>query len=115
MTLQTNSDQDDPATTELPLARRSILRSVAGIGVVGAAAAVGAVAAIKIDDSGSTMKPVSKPVEMAPIAPSAMAGPVVIYIADTSSGVFDAYAGTGQAQVRNPALVKQILANIKLA
>jgi hypothetical protein len=116
MPLQTHTDQDDPATPRPPLARRSILRSVAGIGVVGAAAAVGAGAAIKIDKSAApTMKPVSKPVKMAPMAPAAMAGPLVIYIADTANGLFDAFGGTGQTRVSNPELVKQILANIKLA
>jgi hypothetical protein len=116
MTLQTNSDQGDTATPRPPLARRSVLRSVAGIGVVGAAAAVGAGAAIKIDKSGTpTLKPASKPVEMAPMAPSAMAGPLVVFIEDPANGLFDAFAGTGQTRVRNPALVKQILANIKLA
>jgi hypothetical protein len=97
------------------MARRSVLRSVAGIGVVGAAAAVGAGAAIKIDKSDTTMKPVSKPVEMAPMAPSALAGPLVVYISDITTGQFDAFAGSGQTRVRNPELVKQILANIKLA
>ena len=116
MTLQTPSDQSDPAALRPPLERRSLLRSIAGIGVVGAAAAVGAGAAIKVDRSGApTMKPVSKPVEMAPMAPSAMAGPLVVYIADTTTGQFDAFAGSGQTRVRNPALVQQILANIKLA
>lgn len=115
MALQTDSEQGDSAAPPPPVARRTILRSVAGIGLVGAAAAVGAGAAIKIDKSDPMLKPVSKPVEMAPIAPSAMAGPLVIYIADTANGVFEAYAGTGQTQVRNPALVKQIVANVKLA
>ena len=115
MALQTPPDQSDSAALRPPLGRRSILRSVAGIGVVGAAAAVGAGAAIKIDKSEPTLKPVSKPAEMAPMAPNAMAGPLVVYIADTTNGLFDAFAGTGQTRVRNPALVKQILDNIKLA
>jgi hypothetical protein len=52
---------------------------------------------------------------MAPMAPTAMAGPLVVYIADTTSGLFDVFAGTGQTQIRNPALVRQLLANLKLA
>jgi hypothetical protein len=115
MSLQTPQNQTDPAAPRPPMARRSVLRSVAGIGVVGAAAAVGAGAAIRIDKSDTTLKPASKPVEMAPMAPGAMAGPLVLYISDTTTGLFDAFAGTGQTRVSNPALVKQILANIKLA
>jgi hypothetical protein len=113
MSRQTTSDKADPAAP--PLARRSILRTVAGIGVVGAAAAVGAGAAIKIDKPEPTLKPASKPVAMAPMAPSAMAGPLVVYIADTSKGLLDVFAGTGATQIRNTALVNQLLANLKLA
>lgn len=116
MSIQTPSDQADPAALRPPLARRSILRSVAGIGVVGAAAAVGAGAAIKIDKSDApTLKPVSKPVKMAPMAPGATAGPLVVYIADTTNGLLDVFGGTGATQIRNPALVNQLLANLKLA
>jgi hypothetical protein len=59
--------------------------------------------------------PASKPVAVAPMAPTAMEGPLVVYIADTTSGLFDVFGGTGQTQVRNPALVRQLLANLKLA
>jgi hypothetical protein len=112
---QTPSDQGDPAAPRPPLARRSILRSVAGVGVVGAAAAVGAGAAFKIDKPGPALKPVGKPVAMAPMAPSAISGPLVVYIADTTNGVLDVFGGTGATQIRNPGLVNQLLANLKLA
>jgi hypothetical protein len=99
-----------------PLARRSILRGIAGIGAVGVAAAAGAGAVIKLDKpAAATLKPAAKPVAMAPMAPSAMAGPLVVYIADTTAGVLDVYAGTGATQIRNPALVSQLLADLKLA
>lgn len=97
-----------------PLARRSILRGVAGVGAVGAAAALGAGAVIRFDKP-AELKPAAKPVAMAPMAPSAMAGPLVVYIADTTSGLLDVFGGTGATQVRNPALVSQLLANLKLA
>ncbi len=97
-----------------PVARRSILRGIAGIGAVGVAAAAGAGAVIKFDKP-ATLKPAAKPVAMAPMAPSAMAGPLVVFIADTSNGVLDVFAGTGATQVRNPALVSQLLANLELA
>jgi hypothetical protein len=97
------------------MTRRSILRSVAGVGAVGAAAALGAGAVFKFDKADSTMKPVGTPVAMAPMAPSAMSGPLVVYIADTTKGVLDVFGGTGATQVRNPALVNQLLSNLKLA
>jgi hypothetical protein len=101
-----------------PTSRRSVLRTVAGVGAMGAAAAVGAGGVVAFDRrSGGqpTLMPVSRPVVMAPMAPTAMAGPLVVYIADTTSGLFDVFAGTGQTQIRNPALVRQLLANLKLA
>jgi hypothetical protein len=98
----------------MPMSRRNILRGVAGVGALGAAAAVGAGAAIKLDKPGE-LKPKGKPVAMAPMAPSAMAGPLVVYIADTTNGVLDVFGGTGETQIRNPALVNQLLANLKLA
>jgi hypothetical protein len=99
-----------------PMARRSILRSIAGIGAVGVAAAAGAGAVIKFDKpAAATLKPAAKPVVMAPMAPSAAAGPLVVYIADTRTGVLDVFAGTGATQLRNPALISQLLANLKLA
>lgn len=107
--------QDPPRP---PTPRRSILRGVAGVGVFGAAAAIGAGAVVAFDrQSGgqSTLMPVSKPVVMAPMAPTAMAGPLVVYIADTTSGVLDVFGATGQIQIHNPALVRQLLANLKLA
>jgi hypothetical protein len=132
MPRQTSSDQVYPAdhveqpltaaappptpALRTPVTRRSILRGVAGVGAVGAAAAVGAGAVIRFDKPAEpTLKPVSKPVAMAPMAPSAMAGPLVIYVADTTNGLLDVFGGTGATQVRNPALVSQLLANLKLA
>lgn len=102
---------DGPRT---PVSRRTILRSVAGVGAVGVAAAAGAGAILQFDKPG-TMRPVSKPVSMAPMAPGATAGPLVVYITDASTGVLDVFAGTGATQIRNPALVNQLLANLKLA
>jgi hypothetical protein len=99
-----------------PVARRSILRGIAGIGAVGVAAAASAGAVIKFDKpAAATLKPAAKPVVMAPMAPGAAAGPLVVFIADTTSGVLDVFAGTGATQIRNPALVSQLLANLKLA
>jgi hypothetical protein len=118
---QTQSiNQQGPAQPPRPPAsRRSVLRGVAGVGAVAAAAAAGAGAVVGFDrQSGgqpALLKPVSKPVTMAPMAPTAMAGPLVVYIADTTSGQFDVFGGTGQTRVQNPALVRQLLANLKLA
>jgi hypothetical protein len=101
-----------------PTSRRSVLRGVLGVGAVGAAAAVGGGAVFALDRNSSTtamLKPVSKPVAMAPMAPTAMAGPLVVYIADTTTGLLDVFGGTGATQINNPALVSQLLDNLKLA
>jgi hypothetical protein len=110
-------DRPDPAQEppRPPTSRRSVLRVV---GAVGAAAAVGAGAVVAFDrQSGGqpTLMPASRPVVMAPMAPTAMAGPLIVYIANTTTGLLDVYAGSGQIQIRNPALVRQLLANLKLA
>ena len=105
-----------PAAAWAPANRRSILRGAAGAGVVAAAAAAGAGAVAAIDrSSAATLMPASKPVVMAPMAPTAMAGPLVVWIADTTTGQLDVFGGAGATQVRNPALVRQLLANLKLA
>jgi hypothetical protein len=113
-----NQQRPAPEPPRPSTSRRSVLRGIAGIGAVGAAAAAGAGAVVAFDrQSGGqpTLRPVSKPVAMAPMAPTAMAGPLVVYIADTTSGLFDVFGGTGATQVNNPALVRQLLANLKLA
>jgi len=107
-----------PEPQRPPMSRRSILRGVAGVGAVAGAAAVGAGAVVAFDKPSSateTLMPVAKPVVMAPMAPTAMEGPLVVYISDTTSGLLDVYGGTGATQVKNPALVRQLLANLKLA
>jgi hypothetical protein len=109
---------DMPASARARTSRRNILRGIAGVGAVGVAAAVGAGAVVEFDRpsaaQAATLKPVSKPVVMAPMAPSAMAGPLVVYISDTTTGKFDVYGDTGATQVNNPALVNQLLDNLKL-
>jgi hypothetical protein len=99
------------------MSRRSILRGAASVGVVGIAAAggAGAVVAVNRQSAPQTLMPASKPVAMAPMAPTAMEGPLVVYIADTTTGQFDVFGGDGQTRVHNPALVRQLLANLKLA
>jgi hypothetical protein len=117
-TLPVNRQDPAPEPPPSPMSRRSILRGVAGVGAVGAAAAVGAGAVVAFDKSASaqtTLKPAAKPVVMAPMAPTAMGGPLIVYISDTTNGLLDVFGGTGATQVRNPALVRQLLANLPLA
>lgn len=99
------------------VSRRSILRGAAGVGAVGIAAAAGAGAAVAVtrQPGQATLMPTSKPVTVAPMPPQAMAGPLVVYLADTSTGEFDVYGDTGQMRVKNPALVSQLLKNMQLA
>jgi hypothetical protein len=43
------------------------------------------------------------------MAPAALAGPLVVYVRDTTSGQLDVFAGTGQTRLRDPALVRALL------
>lgn len=103
-------DQGQPRVS-----RRSLLRGGFVGGGIGLAVAAGAGAAVGItrNSSQTSLKPVSKPVVMAPMAPSAMEGPLVVYISDTTNGVLDVFGGTGATQIHNPALVAQLLNNLK--
>lgn len=95
------------------VSRRFLLRGAAGVGVAGVAAVVGAGSAMAVTRNQPQLKPVSKPVWKAPMAPSAMEGPLVVYISDTTTGDVDVFAGTGQMRMRNPALVRELLNNLK--
>lgn len=104
---------ESPAQPRSRVSRRFLLRGAAGAGVVGVAAVVGAGSAMAVTRDSPKLKPVSKPVVMAPMAPSAMEGPLVVYISDTTTGDVDVFAGTGQMRMRNPALVRELLNNLK--
>jgi hypothetical protein len=108
--------QPQPQSQSQPqVSRRSLLRGGLVGGGIGLAVAAGAGAAVGItrNSSQTSLKPVSKPVVMAPMAPGATKGPLVVYISDTSTGVLDVFAGTGATQIHNPALVTQLLDNLK--
>lgn len=108
--------QPEPEAQAQPkprMSRRFLLRGAAGAGVVGVAAAVGAGSAMAVTRDSPKLKPVSEPVWKAPMAPSAMEGPLVVYINDTTTGEVDVFAGTGQMRMRNPALVRELLNNLK--
>jgi hypothetical protein len=97
------------------VSRRSLLRGGLVGGGIGLAVAAGAGAAVGItrNSSQTSLKPVSKPTVMAPMAPSATEGPLVVYISDTVNGVLDVFGGTGATKIHNPALVAQLLNNLK--
>lgn len=103
------------AQAQPPVSRRSLLRGGLVGGGIGLAVAGGAGAAVGITRSSSqtSLRPVSKPVAMAPMAPGATKGPLVVYIRDTANGVLDVFGGTGATQIHNPALVTQLLNNLK--
>ena len=107
-------DQTQPQS-QPGVSRRSLLRGGLAGGGIGLAVAAGAGAAVGItrNSSQTSLKPVSKPVVMAPMAPSATKGPLVVFISDTSTGVLDVFAGTGATQIHHPALVTQLLDNLK--
>src|SRR5215469_201171 len=108
-------EQQGQAPPQPQVSRRSLLRGGVVGGGIGLAVAAGAGAAVGItrNSSQTSLKPVSKPVVMAPMAPGATAGPLVVYISDTTNGVLDVFAGTGATQIHNPALVTQLLNNLK--
>ena len=116
---QIQADQDsgsvpDPGRSSR-VSRRSLLRGAGVVGVAGIAAASGVGAAVALARPETVLRPASKPVAMAPMPPNAMAGPLVVYLADTTTGVMDVFAGTGQTRLRNPALVGQLLRNLQMA
>jgi hypothetical protein len=99
------------------MSRRSLLRGAAGVGAVGLAAAAGAgvtVAATRPAQAAS-LPPAAKPVEVAAMPATAMAGPLVVYVRDTTTGEFDVFGDEGQVTVKNPALVAQLVKNVQLA
>lgn len=108
-------EQQGQAPPQSQVSRRSLLRGGVVGGGIGLAVAAGAGAAVGItrNSSQTSLKPVSKPVVMAPMAPGATQGPLVVYISDTTNGVLDVFAGTGATQIHNPALVTQLLNNLK--
>jgi hypothetical protein len=93
------------------MSRRSVLRGAAGAGAVGLAAASGAGAAVALTRPRSPEAPAgtAKAAVMAAMPPSAMEGPLVVYVSDTTTGQLDVFAGTGQVRLKNPALVSQLL------
>jgi hypothetical protein len=97
------------------MSRRAILRGAAGAGAIGLAAAggAGAVAAFARPKTANLPRPASNPTVMAPMAPSVMAGPLVVYVRDTTSGQLDVFAGTGQVRIHDPALVSQLLRDMR--
>jgi len=112
---QQSPQQQGQAPPQPQVSRRSLLRGGVVGGGIGLAVAAGAGAAVGLtrNSSQTSLKPVSKPVVMAPMAPGATEGPLVVYISDTSNGVLDVFAGTGATQIHNAALVTQILDNLK--
>ena len=118
---QTQADQaSEPVTAPerpSPMSRRSLLRGAAGAGAVGlaAAAGAGAVVAVTRPPAETVLPPAAKPVAMADEPRGAMAGPLVVYLADTTNGEMDVFAGAGQIRLRNPALVGQLLRNLQMA
>jgi hypothetical protein len=97
------------------MSRRSILRGAAGAGAVGVAAAGGAGAALALTrpSAQAALTNEAKPAVIAAMPPDAMEGPLVVYVSDTTTGLLDVFAGTGQARLKNPALVSALLRALK--
>ena len=114
--LPSASEQDAAPEGPSRVSRRSLLRGAGVAGVAGVAAAGGAGAVVAlVQQKPETLLPAAKPVAMAAMPRNAMDGPVVVYLADTTTGDMDVFAGTGQIRLRNRALVGQLLRNLQMA
>ena len=115
---QTHAEQaSEPVTAPerpSPMSRRSLLRGAAGAGAVAVAAAAGAGGVVALTrPQTQTAPPAAKPVTMAEVPLNAMAGPLVVYLRDTTTGEMDVFAGTGQLRLHDPALVGQLLRAVR--
>jgi hypothetical protein len=96
------------------MSRRSILRGAAGAGAVGIAAAGGAGAALALTrpSAQAALTNEATPAVMAAMPPNVMDGPLVVYVSDTTTGLLDVFAGSGQTRLKNPALVSALLRSL---
>ena len=101
------ADADTDAGRPARMSRRSVLRGAAGAGAVGIAAA-GGVATV----TGITRRDHSARQDTVEPA-DALAGPVMVYLRDASTGEMEVFAGTGQTRLRNPALARELLRAIQ--
>jgi hypothetical protein len=114
--LPSASEQDTAPGGASRVSRRSLLRGAGVVGVAGVAAGgAGAVVALARPKPETVLLPAAKPVAMAAMPPNALAGPLVVYLADPTTGDIDVFAGTGQIRLRNRALVGQLLRNLQMA
>jgi hypothetical protein len=91
------------------VSRRSLLRGAAGVGAVGLAAAAGAGATVALTQPRSEEQVQTPPANAAAWPPSVMAGPLFIYVPDTTSGLVHIYGGTNETHADSPTMVSQVL------
>jgi len=92
-----------PAGRPVPVSRRSVLRSAAGAGAVGAACLVvgGALGAVPAAAA-------TRPARRAPDSGRAGADRVVVHVRDARTGEIDVFAGTSHTRLRDPGLAAQL-------
>jgi hypothetical protein len=90
------------------MSRRSVLRGAAGAGALGLTAAGGIGAAAGLTRPGRAGQDTDSQ-HTAGEHPASLAGPVTVYLRDTSTGEMEVFAGTGQTSVRDPGLVSALL------
>ena len=111
---QPQSAEEQPPQPRM--SRRSLLRGAAVGGTAGVILAGGAAAVteyVRPAQAGINAAPAAKPVVMAPMAPAAKAGPLIVLLQDTTSGELDVFAGDGQLRLHDPALVARLLQDMK--
>jgi hypothetical protein len=103
---------NSPGTHERrpPLSRRSVLRRTAGFGAVGLAlAAGGTTAGVAISSRSQAGTSAPSQGRTAAAASTAGPGPIVIYMADPSSGEMEIFAGTGQIRHTDRAMATTVM------
>jgi hypothetical protein len=94
-----------------PLSRRSVLHRAAGIGAVGLVVAAGGGTTAAVLSARSHKDTSAQPQGSSAIAATANGsgpGPIVIYMADSSSGEMEIFAGTGQTRHTNHAMAAMV-------
>jgi TctA family transporter len=109
---QSQSAEDQPPQPRM--SRRSLLRGAAVGGTAGVILAGGSAAVVDyLHSSKAGASTAAKPVVVAPVAPAAMDGPMIVYLRNTTSGDLSFFAGDGQVQVHDPALVARLVQAMK--
>jgi len=97
------TDSPDTQAPQASPSRRSVLRRGTIAGALGLAVAAGGGSAVA-----AVMSSKSQGNSSTQAADTASSGPIVIYMADPTSGEMDIFAGTGRTKARNHAMASMV-------